>query len=774
MTTTPAITDPVKVVLDRLDGVKAEGTGQWSARCPAHEDRVQSLSVSVGNDGRALIFCHAGCKAAEIVERIDLKVTDLFPRASSLETNGQRRIVKTYDYVDTFGVLLFQVVRYHPKDFRLRRPDPGGGWIWNIKGVDLVLYRLQELTRAPNHCMVYVCEGEKDADRLIAAGMVATTSPGGAGKWGKVDDTPLHGRCIAILPHNDQPGRKHAEDIASRLHGKAATVRIVELPGLAEHCDVSDWLDAGNDPADLDALLTHVSKWELATGETEAAPATSSSGESVIERAEPIPLAEHFIDTHHRDADGRLLLRRHRADFYSFAGSCYQPLTDEQIDSAIYRHLEQCSTVQRDGSGAPKLDELGQPKLRSITPKSAIVREVRLALPSRGVLLDDRIDPPCWLGAHDDLDPTKIVPCRNGLLDLSTRTLHPLTPELFSTHALPFSYDPDAPDPIAWLAFLDQLWETDLEAWRALQMWFGYCLCCDTRQQKIMMVVGPKRSGKGTVARVLTALLGTVNVAAPPLGSLATNFGVQPLMGKLLAIVSDARLSGRTDQAIVVERLLSISGEDLQTIDRKHKSPVTVKLSTRFMLLTNELPRLRDTSGALASRFIILTLTESWFGREDHDLTDKLLAELPSILLWALEGWTELQEQGHFTQPGSSADAIRELEDLSSPMGAFLRDRCETGSGCSIDRDELFGGWKSWCEEQGRDRPGTKATFGRDLRAAVPTLRESRPRTGGRQSRSRRYEGVTLRDDDVSGPGNFETTTPYDPKNEAGPGGPGK
>lgn len=288
------------------------------------------------------------------------------------------------------------------------------------------------------------------------------------------------------------------------------------------------------------------------------------------------------------------------------------------------------------------------------------------------------------------------------------------------------------------------------------------------------MVCGPKRSGKGTIARVLTALLGPVNVAGPPLGSLATNFGLQPLMGNLLAIVSDARLSGRTDQAIVVERLLSISGEDSLTIDRKHKSPVTVKLPTRFMLLTNELPRLRGTCGALASRFIILTLTESWFGREDHDLTDELLAELPSILLWALDGWAELQKQGHFTQPGSSADAIRELEDLSSPMGAFLRDRCETGTGCLIDRDELFGAWKSWCEEQGRDRPGTKATFGRDLRAAVPTLRESRPWAGGSQSRSRRYEGVTLRDEGSSSPGNFGANPPYDPENERSPGSPSK
>lgn len=749
-------TDQLQTVLDRLGDAKREGENQWIARCPSHTDSKPSLSLGVGNDGRVLLHCHAGCEIATIIQDLGLDMSDLFPRDSSPGANGQRQIVKTYDYRDTFGILLFQVVRYSPKDFRQRKPVGADGWEWNVEGCERVLYRLQELTRAPDHAMVYVCEGEKDADRLAAEGMIATTNPGGAGKWKHTDDTPLHGRHIAITPHNDESGRKHAQDAASRLHGKAASVRIVELPGLPKHGDVSDWLDAGNDPADLDQLAAQSPEWQPDGNiEPDATPppATAApnpecelvvnSTETIIERADPIPLAEDFIDAHHRDTEGRLLLRRHRADFYSFAGACYQPLTDEAIDSAIYRHLEQCSTVQRDNSGAPKVDELGNPKLRPITPKSAIVREVRLALPSREVLLNDCTDPPCWLVARDNLDLAKIVPCRNGLLDLSTRTLHPLTPELFSTHALPFDYDPDAPDPIAWLAFLDQIWETDLEAWQTLQMWFGYCLCADTRQHKIMLIVGPPRSGKGTIGRILTALLGSMNVGGPSLSSLAMNFGLQGLLGKPLGIISDARLSGRADQAAVIERLLSISGEDLVPVDRKHKPSLSVRLPTRLMLLTNELPRLADPSGATASRFIVLTLTESWLGKEDHELTDKLLAELPGILNWAIDGWAELQKRGRFIQPKSSAEAVQELEDLSSPMGAFLRDRCDVGPGCSIERDALFAEWKRWCNSQGRDHPGTKATFGRDLHAALPQLKSPQPRVQG-GGRLRMYDGVQI------------------------------
>ena len=173
----------------------------------------------------------------------------------------------------------------------------------------------------------------------------------------------------------------------------------------------------------------------------------------------------------------------------------------------------------------------------------------------------------------------------------------------------------------------------------SLQEWFGYLLTADTRLQKMLMVVGPKRSGKGTIARVLAALVGKGNIAAPTLGSLTTNFGLQLLVGKGVAIFSDPRLSNRTDQAIVVERLLSITGEDAQTVDRKHMSAITCKLPTRFVILTNELPRLNDASGAIVSRVILLRTSRSFLGHEDHQLTDVLLGELPGILLWAAGGW---------------------------------------------------------------------------------------------------------------------------------------
>jgi putative DNA primase/helicase len=358
-------------------------------------------------------------------------------------------------------------------------------------------------------------------------------------------------------------------------------------------------------------------------------------------------------------------------------------------------------------------------------------------------------EPPAWLGepvngwAANDLLVT-----RSQLLHLPTlasglRAEAPATPRLFVTSALGFDYQYDAPPPAAWLEFLDQLWGTDEQAKRELQKWFGYCLTPDTRQQKILLLIGPKRGGKGTITRVLRELVGPANCAGPTLSSFAQNFGLQGLLGKSLAIVSDARLSGHADQAVIVERLLSISGEDALTIDRKHMEAVTAKLASRLMVLTNELPRLADSSGALAGRFIVLRLTESFYGREDHTLTERLIRELPGILKWSIQGWQHLRDDGCFWQPDASEEMIAELDELGSPVSAFINERCAVGPAFAVHKDELYSEWVAWCETNGRKHPGTAASFGRDLLAAVPGLKTVRPREG--ETRHRAYQGVAIR-----------------------------
>ena len=234
--------------------------------------------------------------------------------------------------------------------------------------------------------------------------------------------------------------------------------------------------------------------------------------------------------------------------------------------------------------------------------------------------------------------------------------------------------------------------------------------------------------------RVLRELVGKSNVVGPTLKGLQNEFGLEPLLGKLVAIINDARLSGRHDMAAIVEQMLSISGEDTLTINRKNRSMVTTKLPARIVIVTNELPSLRDASGALASRLLILRLTQSWFGREDTNLTNELMSELPGILDWSIQGLRRLRQRGYFVQPEAARSLVAEMERLSSPIAAFIADRCEIDAEAEVPRQALYSMWCGWCEANNIKHPGTQANFGRDLRAVVPTLDDGHPRIDGRQT----------------------------------------
>lgn len=236
----------------------------WEARCPAHDDSVRSLAVSLSEQGNVLVKCFAGCAFNDIVTATKLPKSAFFANGStnnrrggdSNKTGKSKRIVATYDYLDEQGNLLFQAVRMEPKAFRQRRPDPDtpGEWLWNLKGVRRVLYRLPELLTADPNRTVVTVEGERDVERLIDLGLVATCNPMGAGKWRDEYNVPLAGRPVIIIPDNDGPGLDHAIQVAESLLAVASGVKIVPLPDLPPGGDVSDWLDAGGTVDQLRAL----------------------------------------------------------------------------------------------------------------------------------------------------------------------------------------------------------------------------------------------------------------------------------------------------------------------------------------------------------------------------------------------------------------------------------------------------------------------------------------------------------------------------------------
>lgn len=225
---------PAARLLERLDRVRPVGEGKHQARCPAHEDRNPSLSITEKDDGDVLVHCHANCALDDVLAAVDLTRRDLFG-----QRNGERELVAAYDYVDAEGERLFQVVRFAPKDFRQRRRNGADGWTWNLNGTKRVLYRLPRVLAAVERGeAVFVVEGEKDVHALEQRGMVATCNAGGAGKWRDDYSTCLKGAEVIVVADRDKPGRKHALAVAKSLQGVAGEVNVVEPTlgkDMAEH-----------------------------------------------------------------------------------------------------------------------------------------------------------------------------------------------------------------------------------------------------------------------------------------------------------------------------------------------------------------------------------------------------------------------------------------------------------------------------------------------------------------------------------------------------------
>jgi len=249
-------------VLERLDVVKHDGE-QYEIRCPAHEDRSPSMVAKLSDDGKKLLLhCRAGCSTAEICEAAHIELKELFADDENHPSSPVKyTVAQSYPYHDADGKEVYQVVRMKPKSFR-QRHMVDGSWVWSMKGVRRVLFNLPSILEKQDWPVV-VLEGEKDCLRLIATGLsvVPTTNAGGAGKWEREFSVALAGRRVVVVPDHDKAGDKHAVDVAGSLlvYG-AASIRMVQLPGVPEGGDLSDYLDK-NTAADLVKVIKATPEW---------------------------------------------------------------------------------------------------------------------------------------------------------------------------------------------------------------------------------------------------------------------------------------------------------------------------------------------------------------------------------------------------------------------------------------------------------------------------------------------------------------------------------
>jgi putative DNA primase/helicase len=388
-----------------------------------------------------------------------------------------------------------------------------------------------------------------------------------------------------------------------------------------------------------------------------------------------------------------------RGDYYRWDGTRYRLWRDEAVDNWLYAQTADALYEQADDKGVTPW----RPTENKITGVSHAL--------SRGVLYRSSDDEP-------DDSPAQVA-CANGVYDVVTGTLLPHDPQRFNLQSLAFDYDPQAKCPI-WEWFLNDVLPPDAQ--RFLRQWFGYILSGRTDLEKIAHLQGRPRSGKGTAAHVLEALVGGESVASPSMPSLVGSFGEQPLIGKTLAIFSDISWSHR-DIVEGVEILKKISGNDTRDVNRKNREVWHGRLGVRFMIMGNDMPRFTDASGALAGRMIHIQFPGTVAGRERTSLKAELLAELPGILNWALEGLRELTELGRFTEPATSAELAAEVRRQQSPVQAFLDDTCAFAENVPpVPLDELFPVYRAWARAADAEHALDRERFSRALASAGLTI----------------------------------------------------
>ena len=517
-------------------------------------------------------------------------------------------------------------------------------------------------------------------------------------------------KTFAKAVAKDRPGgEQEAEDEFMRMLSNEGAARL-----LSEGDDPDDQVPEDDDAVEPLHGLPH----EDYGREFDAPPPSA-----------PLAVARHIYRLFR--IDGCRTLLSWRGGWMCWHTTHWSELDAAQLRSHVYRSMSKATYEHVTANGV---------ETRSWNPDKRKVANVIEAMDALAHFPSD-IDPPSWI-AHSaaETEAAQMISCTNGLLDLSNRKLVIHTPALFNLVSVPFDYDPEAPEPVEWLKFLESLWPGDDESIALLQEYFGYVLSGRTDMHKLLALIGPFRAGKGTIARILTRLVGKGNVVGPTLAGLGTNFGLSPLLGKPLAIISDARL-GSAPSHTVVERLLSITGEDMLTVDRKYREPYSGRLPTRFVMLSNELPRFTDASGAIATRMLILQLTKSFLNKEDRAIESRVVPELPGVLNWALEGLDRLTASGRFTVPESSESAAAMMMDLASPVSAFVRERCELGPDKTVARDLLYLTWKRWADANGH-HAGAKITFGRSLHAAMPGLGRADIPVGDKRVHG--YRGIGL------------------------------
>jgi len=588
---------------------------------------------------------------------------------------GGMNIVATYDYTTVDGVLLFQVCRLDPKDFRPRHRDENGKWLWNMSGVQRVLYRLPDVSAAvASQAVIYLTEGEKAADRVAAMGLTATCSPAGANKWRKEYSPSLAGADVVILPDNDDVGAKHAASVAKALQGIATRLRVLALPDLPAKGDVADWIDSGGTAAQLTALTDVASDYDEGPDlDALADPAGYGLTEDGIALA--------FTARH----GAQLRFCHDTGSWYEWTGAVWR---QERTKLAFSWARQTCRELARQGSD----------KQQTQIAKAAFAAAVERFAQSDRVfaVTSETWDSDPWLlgtpGKTVELRTGELRPARQG--DFITK----------QTAVAPAA-TPDCP---LWLDFLNQATAGDDGLIRFLRQWCGYSLTGDTREHALMFGFGPGGNGKSVFLNTVAGIMGAYARIAAMETFTASQGDKHPTD---LAMLRGARLvcANETEEgrAWAEVRIKQLTGGDTITARFMRQDFFEFRPQFKLVVIGNHKPGLKNVDEAARRRFNVVPFLHKP-ANPDRELETKLKAEWPAILRWMIEGCLDWQRHG-LVRPQVVKDATAEYFSEQDVLAQWVEDQCETGSvGVYDTTASLFSSWQHYTHARGEEAGSAK------------------------------------------------------------------
>lgn len=726
--TTPSIRaeggDPMTAFERLVDATGARRVGSgWMALCPAHEDRNPSLSVSEG-DMCALVTCHAGCETEAVLSALGISMRDLYDEPLERTDPDEwvpkgHEFVDSYDYVDASGRLVFQVVRARDekgeKTFWQRRPDVGSrsGWAWNLRELSeeqrLIPYRLREVTQARDAGQViWIAEGEKDAEALVRAGVCATCNAGGAGKWTARHASHLSGAAsVTVVQDKDRAGRAHGAAVVRSLSGVAQSVRLVEA---ATGKDAADHLRAGHSLDDFVAVEAVEAKEDEAekdaegeakedeeTAEPSGTPRPSSPGASP-RPAEGDPYADSPISERVvADAMRGHWLWTTGLGWMAWSGQVWKQQPDVSAAEVVRQWVDgEVAQVALQG------DRHETERAAGMQAENRISRVLRLC---RGQVLADT--------AAFDADPELLV-AANGVIDLRTGTLLPHDPSRLVTKATPVAYHPEARHE-DWAKALGAVPE-EVVVWLRLRL--GQAATGHTPDDdRMLLLQGSGENGKTTLLSAVMTALGAYAGLVPDRLLLASPDAhpteMMSLRGVRLAVIEETPEGRR----LSVARLKKTVGTPLITARLVYRDSTTFTATHALFLSSNYRPVIEETDHGTWRRLGLISFPYKFVkpGTEIAASTDRTgdprlrsrlhgEAQQQAILAWLVSGARSWYEAGQIMPP---LPARVEQDGLvwrseSDSVLAYATERLEAASGSCVLAKDLLADLNHWLCERGQ------------------------------------------------------------------------